>query len=472
MQLEDAQEEFESGNIRKSIALYRAYLRTETDPYKRAKVYLVLSKIYRIQVNMVSAQLELKRAFAELQLVWPQDTFWSLCKYVVGFQIDDYLKFTTDEPKMQVLEFIAELYVEFGLSAYYLRQKWRMYLASVLSRKICNTNEHSPAKMNWYGGTACLLALLRLPSFATKYMKKCIEIAHSINNPTHMGKAQIWHALMMDYLGYPLDSARIFEEMLKKYGHDLAPGDLRLASITLSMNYLFRGQSHESLEALRAPEKYNACFRGEDLGGRDSLVWYSIPSRVMIGEKVNPKNQMNVFRYVLSSNNKEKWLLTQFLACLMAADNWTSIFDHQDLEGFMKRFELLGMKPQTTFFEACFYWIVRAYSKSRYLNTPEQIRDFKKAIMDVKKSPKHPMVYSHYLILETIWASRFESEEVFWQVFKKAEASAKKNKNALGLYHLYDSQMYFFNHKKVDQARFEEAKRTRDELMKQQAWVA
>jgi tetratricopeptide (TPR) repeat protein len=397
---EESQSLFKSGDLRGAISAYRRLLRFEKDRFERARIYLELTRIYRIMVRMKNARLELLRAFACVGLRVPKN---SLTSFVLSFfyrhnHLDpDFTK----QSKVDQLSMLAILYEELGLSAYYLRQKLVLLQSIVLSRKPCDEAGISRPQLNWYGGSACVMALIGMRKFSLKLIKRCHRISEELKSPRDLGKALIWKALLYDYNGMPIRSAEMFRHCLDVYGHDLDPFDLRLAALTLSTNYFSRGHFEDALYPLKKMKTWNPCFNfvGKKVSWMDASFWYSLGPSVMLNKEEGVGTILSSFRSILSSDKDDKWLIAQYLGHLLTVERKISLPGF-DLEEIVRRFRILEMKASETHFEASFYWISQAYlSFDHARKDPRHVEKFKASLANLKRTPPHPTNQSHYAVL-------------------------------------------------------------------------
>ncbi len=358
-----AAELFRQGEVRSAITQYRTVLRFEADAYQRARIYLALTRIYRVSVRMKNAHLELRRAFAAIGLDWPRNSWASLAiSYLRPDQMSSLHPDFNRQARSTKVLFIAELYEECGLSAYYLRHIPTLLQAIVRSKRICFELGPSLALLNWYGGAACVVAMGCLRQKSLRLMQHCDEVAQQLTSRAALGKALVWKALLCDYNGQPIHSAEIFEQCFQHYSADLDPVDLRLSAVTLSINYLSRGHYQEALNALATLTSLYPYFRSEtgDHWPKDSMAWYTLAPSVMLGHTEEIDKVANAFRSILSADKDEKWLLTLFLGHLLIAGRQTGM-EPCKAEDLISRFQVLGMSARGTHLETSFYWIAAAY---------------------------------------------------------------------------------------------------------------
>jgi len=397
-----AEEFFRQGKVRPAITQYRKALRFEGDAYQRARAYLELARIYRISVRMKNARLELMRCFAEAGLNWPRNSWTSL---VSSWLNPDPMPRPhpgfAQQSRDTKIRFIAELYEEVGLSAYYLRHIPTLLQAIIRVEDICQELGPSRALINWYGGAACIWSLLGFRKKSLGLIQQCHEVSTQLPYPFNLGKALIWKALLNDYHGQPMRSAELFEECLNEYGADLYPFDLRLAAVTLSINYLTRGHYEKALSALSRLTELYPYFRTQqaDDWSFDSVAWYTLAPKVMLGQMENVDKMAQAFRCLLSVDKDEKWLLTQFLGHLLIAARQTGMAAGK-AEDLISRFEVLGMSAQRTHLETAFYWIAAAYIRFDFaMNDQAALQRFRASLKMLGKTPEHPTSRAHYEVL-------------------------------------------------------------------------
>ncbi len=399
---EQAQQFFLAGELRKSITQYRSALRFEDDPYARARIYLELTRIYRMMVRMKNARLELTRAFAAIGLAWPQSTWSStIGAYLTRKQSPQLLPAFANQPQEVKTNFLADLYEELGLSAYYLRQTPILLQSIIKSRKVCRELGPSRPLLNWYGGSACVFALIGLKRQSAIMIRHCQEVASAIRTPAELGKTLIWQALAEDYAGSPAHSAQLFERCLDEYGTHLPAVDLKLSAVALSINYLSRGHFRKALEALDKFRRFNPgllkSYEGQHL---DVTAWYGLGPKAMLGEVTDVKEMQAEFRYILSADRDEKWLVAQFLGHLLIAGRKTGL-DAGGIEDLINRFRILDMSPRSTHCEAAFYWVAKAYSRfDSAIANGKALKTFKASLADLKRTPAHPTSSSHHAVLK------------------------------------------------------------------------
>ena len=427
-----AAELFRQGKVREAITQYRTALRFEGDAYERAKAYLELARIYRISVRMKNARLELMRGFEALGLNWPCNSWASLASSCVN--PDPMPKPHPDfdrQARDTKIRFVAELYEEVGLSAYYLRHVPTLLQSIIRVKDICRELGPSRALLNWYGGAACVSSLMGFRKMSLRLIHRCHEVSTRLPDRADIGKALVWKALLYDYHGLPVRSAELFEECLSHYGADLYPFDLRLAAVTLSINYLSRGYYEKALGALTRLTELYPYFRTQDADdwSFDSAAWYTLAPKVMLGQMEDVDRMAHAFRSILTVDKDEKWLLTQFLGHLLIAGRQTGM-ESSKAEDLISRFEILGMSARRTHLETSFYWIAAAYIRFDFaLNDKGALRRFRASLKTLGQTPDHPTSRAHYEVLKAglAWLDGRERSYTKWS--EKAAEKARLHDN-------------------------------------------
>jgi len=398
-----AGEFFRQGKVPLAISQFRTALRFEADAYERAKAYLELARIYRIAVRMKNARLELMRSFEAAGLAWPRNSWASVlasCFHPepMNKPHPDFERQTRDTK----IRFVAELYEEVGLSAYYLRHIPTLLQAIIRVKGICMELGPSRVLLNWYGGAACVCSLIGLRKRSLQLIRHCHDVSTQLSCRTDAGKALVWKALLYDYHGLPVRSAELFEECLREYGADLYPFDLRLAAVTLSVNYLSRGHYEKALSAMSRLTELYPYFKTQEADdwSFDSAAWYTLAPKVMLGQMEDIDKMANAFRSILSVDKDEKWLLTQFLGHLLIAGRQTGM-EACKAEDLISRFEVLGMSARSTHLETSFYWIAAAYIRFDFAaNDKAALPCFRASLKKLGQVPDHPTPRAHYDVLK------------------------------------------------------------------------
>ena len=427
---------FRAGDVRLAITRYRKALRFEADAYERAVIYLELARVYRIAVRMKNARLELRRCAAAAGLSWPGNSWLSL---IVSWINPDPLRQSHPDlaRKSRVTQicFVADLYEEIGLSAYYLRQVPTLLQAIIRTGNVCRELGPSRSLLNWYGGAACIWSLMGFRKKSLRLIRRCHEISTQLPSPAEPGKALIWEALLSDYNGQPMRSAELFEECLNKYGDDLQLFDFRLSSITLSINYLARGHYQKALDALsQLSERYPRFAAGDADGcSLDSCSWHSLAPKAMLGQVGDVDRMVKAFRSILSVDKDEKWLLAQFLGHLLIAGRQMDM-DANKAEDLIKRFEILGMPARRTHLETSFYWIAAAYIRFDAALADATARPrFRTSLAELGKIPGHPTSRAHHAVLKagSAWLAGNARDYSKWSARAGDEARRHDNRWAL-----------------------------------------
>lgn len=438
-----AAELFRQGKVPLAISQYRKALRVEADFFERAKAYLELARIYRISVRMKNARLELMRSFEAAGLKWPSNSWVSLAASCIHPDpMNEPHRDFERQPRETKIRIVAELYEEVGLSAYYLRHIPLLLQSIIRVKGICHELGPSRALLNWYGGAACVWSLIGFRKKSLRLIHLCHEVAIQLSSRTDMGKALVWKALLYDYHGLPVRSAELFEECLKEYGADLYPFDLRLAAVTLSINYLSRGHYENALRALRRLNEPYPYFRTQDADdwSFDSAAWYTLAPKVMLGQMEDIDKMAHAFRSILSVDKDEKWLLTQFLGHLLIVGRQTGM-EAGKAEDLIRRFEVLGMSARRSHLETSFYWIAAAYIRFDFaVNDRGALPRFRASLKMLGQTPEHPTSRAHYLVLKAglAWLGGHEPGYMKWSA--KAADTARLHGNSWVLVELGELQ--------------------------------
>ncbi len=390
------------GMSRLAAAEHRRVLRTVSDRFVRASIYLELGRLYRVLGRMKNAHLELKRSFAELGLSWPRNSWAAtLVAYFRAGSIPTlHPDFNKQSQKVRT-EFYAELYEEVGLSAYYLQQRHVLVRAIIETRVPCKMIGNSPALLNWYGGGAAVLVLMGLRKKGRALLEKCADVAAALDTPKYYAKHILWRALAEDYQGQPVRSAALFESCMEKYRDELELSDLRMATITLSLNYLSRGHPEKALHALN----YFPTVGGDkDDWSLGSSSWYRLGPEAMLGQTDRLAKARSIFQSILTVDNDEKWRLAQFLGQLLIVERVKGA-QQEKVTDLFNRFKVLHMTPHATHLETCFFWVALCYARMELaISSPAWVDDFKKSISDVRQLPNHPTNLAHYSFFQAALA--------------------------------------------------------------------
>ena len=431
-----ARELFRQGKVRLAITQYRKALRFESNAYERARAYLELARIYRISVRMKNARLELMRCFAAAGLNWPSNTWTSLASSWINPDPmprphADFAKQSRDTK----IRFVAELYEEVGLSAYYLRHIPTLLQTIIRVEDVCQELGPSRSLLNWYGGAACIWSLMGFRKKSLRLIKQCHDVSTQLPYRFNLGKALMWEALLSDYHGQPMRSAELFEQCLNEYGGDLYPFNLRLAAITLSINYLSRGHYEKALSALNRLADLYPHFQKQnaDDWSFDSAAWYALAPKVMLGQMDDIDKMANAFRSLLSVDKDEKWLLTQFLGHLLIAGRQTGM-EPGKAEDLISRFEVLGMSARNTHLETSVYWIAAAYIRFDFAgNDQAALQRFRASLKMLGQTPDHPTSRTHYEVLQAglSWLQGRKRSYLKWATKAAEKARLHDNRWAL-----------------------------------------
>ncbi len=393
---------------------------------------------------MKNARLELMRGFAAIGLDWPDSSWTALlwsCLHPDPLR-RPHADFAQQDRDTK-LRFVAELYEEVGLSAYYLRQVPTLLQAIIRVKGLCQELGPSTALLNWYGGAACVWALMGFKKKSLGLIQQCHQVAIQLSCRADQGKALVWKALLLNYHGDPVRSAEHFEECLTDYGTDLSLADLRLSAVTMSINYLSRGHYEKALQALSRLAELHPCFRpqAEDDWSFDSSAWLSLAPKVMLGQMEDIDKMVNVFRSILSVDKDEKWLLTQYLGHLLIAGRQTGMAAAK-AEDLISRFEILGMPARRTHLETSFYWIAAAYIRFDFArNDKRAIRRFQYSLKELGKTPDHPTSSAHYEVLQAGLAWLQGRQQGYERWSRQAAEKARLHDNRWALTELDNLQV-------------------------------
>ncbi|MCB0413384.1 MAG: hypothetical protein KDD50_03565 [Bdellovibrionales bacterium] len=424
--------------FQEALSEYRLALRFEKNKYNRTLIYVELTRLYRVMGKMKNARLELKRAFTEINLQWPQNSLFELIKIYLLAKKQDHLNADFKrQSKIDQSIVLADLYEEMGLSAYYLRHKYILLISSLASKDICLKLGPSLPLLNWYGGSSCIFALIGFKTKSQSLIKKTREIANHLNIESCTGKYLIWQALMCDYNSNPVLSAQFFKEALEKYADKLEMFDLRLAVQTLSTNYFSRGHYQEALDVLSYlkhdsfPEAFSL-----DREERYEKNWCSIGPAICLNYSINVSKMVQNFKSVMSADKDEKWELTLFISHLMIGLRYKKILNHT-LEDIIKRFEVLNMKPKDTHSESSIYWVIAGYLKYDIAKEhPHKTKEFKKFLKLINSIPYHPTYRSHYNTLLAGYYFLRKNKSRFYQQYEKALKLSQSIENKWSIFEL------------------------------------
>ncbi|MDO8408383.1 MAG: hypothetical protein Q7S95_04130, partial [bacterium] len=305
------------GRIRQAIERTREAISRAQTSRERSEAYLYLCRMYRVMLHMNNARSELHRAFDELRIPEPASRLSALLKALVFAVFDPRRPFarvldTIDaEEVARRYALIMGLYVESGLSSYYLRKFVPFLQASLWSRVVFLFGPPA-AKAEWAGGTGTVLAVLHFKSASDRLLNLTEDIARDIGSASVQAKTQIWRALSADYFGDPMRSAELFSKLAHERAQDLSTEDLGIVCTTLSNNYVIRGHTEESLRAIEAlfTEYDRSCTLF--FSCRKTFVeWYKIPALSFHGQNEEVETIIKTSRGIFSSVDEEKWQVAQ-----------------------------------------------------------------------------------------------------------------------------------------------------------------
>ncbi|MGZ5278333.1 MAG: hypothetical protein ACXWC9_00215 [Pseudobdellovibrionaceae bacterium] len=390
------------GNVRAAIELLREGLKYAASPFEKCFIYLQLCRIYRTMILMKNARMELGRAFAEMDLELPINSFFRSLQSVLEFLFYSFRteSLVTDENMRRILQIKVALYEEAGLSAYYFREDRMLMQCTLKSKRLAEQLGDSIQKVNWLGGSGCVWVILGWHSKARQLIDRAIGVARSIGEPYAMAKALLWKALYLDYRGLPSESAREFEQVLASSAANLFPSDLRLAATTLSCNYLIRGQMRASEAVIRnLTDMENPTCRYFS-SGKAYVDWYRLPAISFLHESTEAKeilranSQIAFFRV-----DEEKWQITQYLGGLLMYHYSLLEKNMPDILACLKRFELLRLPPQKTYLEASHFWVAKAHLMiDLAFEGKVSVNDAEKAVRELFRTVNHPNLRAHGLV--------------------------------------------------------------------------
>jgi len=390
------------GNVRAAIELLREGLKYAASPLEKSFIYLQLCRIYRTMILMKNARMELGRAFAEMGIEMPKNSFFRSVQSVVEFLFYSLRteKLVTDEKIRRDLQIKVALYEEAGLSAYYFREDRMLMQCTLKSKRLAEQLGDSIQMVNWLGGSGCVWVILGWQSKARQLIDRAISMARGLGEPYAMAKALLWKALYLDYRGLPKESAREFEQVLASQGAKLFPSDLRLAATTLSCNYLIRGQMRASEAVIRnlTDMEHPTCRYFSS--GKAYVDWYRLPAISFLHEASEAKeilktnSQIAFFRV-----DEEKWQITQYLGGLLMYHYSLPEKNMADIQACLKRFELLRLSPQKTYLEASHFWVAKAHLMiDLAFEGKASVNEAERAVRDLCRTLNHPNLRAHALV--------------------------------------------------------------------------
>jgi hypothetical protein len=419
-------------NTRLAIECVREALESAQTPFERAQAHLSLSQNYRMIIQIRNARKEIELAFAELKMEIPRNYFLQTVKALVGFLKARFMPLAPlDEP--EIARFKVALYLEIGLAGYYLREDALMVQASLRAYIYSKYAGPSIDRIDWIGGTICLLTLKKWTRWIPSLMQEGEEILRKTQSPEIIGKWNIWMALAEDYSGNSKKSAESFTKILEQSRNHLKPVDLQLSGLTLSCNFLLRGhfnkaiQSIESLLDSSRPQESHLFSHT-----RTYIEICGLGSLGFLKSSDHYQDLIRISKAIFSQTDHEKWVITQYLGNRLFILYCEGSHDIELTAEIETRFNSLELKPQKTFLEACYFWIALSLVKleqfSRGQVSKKQIRALLKKN---KKLQDHPILKQHIFILE----QRFSilcHQAVDFKETKDFEAELKLTENLLG----------------------------------------
>lgn len=440
-------------NTRRAIECLREAVHSANNPTERARAHLLLSQSYRMIIQMKNASKEIELAFKELNLEIPRNFFLQTIKALFLFIKNAVnLKSNNEINNAELLKLQVALYVEVGLSGYYLKQDTLMFQASLRGYHCAKRLGNSLEMINWYGGSYIICILKGQKRIAGHLKKRAEAMLTEMNNPKAQAKWNIWQAISLDYVGESKKSVDLFKYALEVEGEYLQIHDRRLGIFTMCCNLLLRGHFEHSSNAIEylinSHTTPNCSYFSQT---RRFIDWYKIGAHSFLSssESLDLKDNLKMSKAIFSQQDHEKWAITQYLGNLLFSLYNEGSEDSLLINDIEKRFLNLNLSPANTYIEAAFFWIALALVRLEELAQNKiEIKKAKTLILKLKKLPNHPILNQHVKILE----ERFliiSSQIKTYEMDMNFVTQLKTSENLLGLMELERNKV-FFNLKNKD----------------------
>lgn len=431
---------FRTSRFRVAIEHLRSALQTEEDPLTRSRIYLLLCRLYRIEIRMRHARLELERAFKAINAPYPFPGFFPLIKSV-GVWLLQSARRRTVEPRVDpAIRHRVDLYLEAGLSSYYQRE-WSPMLQCVLRvRDLVKRVGPGREMIDWLGGAAVVLALLRLQDRSRATLRRIEDLANAMGDRNAQARVLIWKGLALDYLGDPRASIECFRHALDGHVGDIDLNDAAMVCPTMACNLVLRGKMKEALHALDfLNERMNRSVRAPaETVEQWEQRWYALPALTRLGKGEPATDILARANSVFSSSDHEKWRVAQYLGNVLLHYYFRDDIKPEDVDNICARFAFLKMTPSGTHLEACHYWVARAYAACWfYERDPSSRREFDRALRDLAKTPVHPSLRAHLFVLTSRLHLAESGESEAAACLVKAEKLAETTDNDWVRYEVY-----------------------------------
>lgn len=393
------------GHSRRAIECLREALYSAQNSLERAKAHLLLSQTYRTIIQMRNARKEIEQAFSEMNLEIPRNYFLQTVKSLLEFS-KHFISPDKNKESDESLKLKVALYVEIGLSGYYLREDFLMIQATLRGYISAKKLGRSIEMINWYGGTICVLVLKNKTFMASKLKLKAEQMLNELDTPVAWAKWNIWQAIALDYNGDSKKSVELFEDIFQNHKNHLGIHDLRLGVFTMSCNYLLRGHFEKSIQSLNFLFEKNHSEEGNYFCHSNRFIdWYKIGAFSFTqGDSAIVEN-LKFSRAIFSHQDEEKWAITQYLGNLLFNIYNNGSKNLAQTDEIEKRFLALKLSPKKTFIEASFFWVALALVRleqfhRRSISKLQMIKTMRK----IKDMPDHPILNQHYRVIK----ERFE----------------------------------------------------------------
>lgn len=447
--IEMSEQALYESNTRKAIECLREAVYSASNPTERARAHLLLSQSYRMIIQMKNASKEIELAFKELNLEIPRNFSLQTIKALFLF-IKNASNFNDKKIKNikteELLRLQVALYVEVGLSGYYLKQDALMFQASLRGYYCAKRLGNSIEMINWYGGSYIICILKGQKKIAAQLKKSAEVMLAEMNNPKAQAKWNIWLAISLDYIGESKKSVDLFKYALEVEGEYLQIHDRRLGIFTMCCNLLLRGhfeQSSNAIEYLINTDKTPNCSYFSQT--RRFIDWYKIGAHSFLSssESVELKDNLKMSKAIFSQQDHEKWAITQYLGNLLFCLYNEGSEDSLLINDIEKRFLNLNLAPANTYIEAAFFWIALALVRlEEFAQNKIELKKIRSLIGKLKKLPNHPILNQHVKILEDRFLILISFEKNY-KVDEDFVAQLKESENLLGLMELERNKVFF-----------------------------
>ncbi|MEW6280257.1 MAG: ATP-binding protein [Candidatus Eremiobacterota bacterium] len=466
-----------TARLGKAVEYLESALSRTGEPVKRARLRASLARVHYSNFDTVRAVQEGRAGLSELGWGYPRGTLAQVGSILWNWGVAFFMsrtgwRFGTARGhELERFRTVVQLYYTLGHVSYFKNRPVQLlqfaFGASYAAYRVGPSRELTL----YYSSNALIRALLGLPSRASHYARKAVELARDLRDPTLMAHCLEFQALATSLAGDCLAAEDMTRCCLQDHGLWLDSQEYFNSSFDLVFNLRLRGYYREALHWMR-----EAIHKSETSAPHLSHAVQSLASGgilAALGRSAEGLQDLERFRSILAPKERFRRAiyLQQLLLFFLEHGEFGTPFEEA-----IQEHGTLGMGPVLCPFHLREFYVLQAYGRLAQAEAAPTssrgpaLRLLLAALRELRRAARVSVVASHRWVIEGAYEELRGRRPRAMKHFARAETLARRIDNPWVLYEVARRQARILQSEGNSRAALREARRA-FELAEEHGWV-